>query len=176
MMIGLTLMGALLACKGGSSGGCTSNADCAVNTFCNAGRCVANPVPVAATPAAAPAQAPAPVATVPKTVTEGALELGKHGCTMRDGTGAYNRICDVSRRPDGSVRVRAAGTRLNPTIGFEFDATGGPDSYHIKGKMTAFDSCSGRYETSLAKEDIGGSDWYVATFKHCKIMVRAEAL
>jgi hypothetical protein len=95
---------------------------------------------------------------------------------MQDGTGSYNRLCTVSQAADGSLRVRAPGTQLNPTIGFEFDATGGPESYGIKGKMTAFDSCSGSYATQLAKEDVGGSDWYVARFKHCKIMLRAETL
>lgn len=113
---------------------------------------------------------------VPKTVSEGGLELGKHGCTMQDGTGSYNRLCTVSETADGSLRVKAPGARLNPTIGFEFEATGGPESYAIKGKMTAFDSCSGSYSTKLAKEDVGGSDWYVARFKHCKIMVRADTL
>jgi hypothetical protein len=158
------LVFALLACR--ANGRCKSNSDCQANTYCQAGRCVA-PAPVVSV---------APKPPAPKTVSVGGLELGRHACVMQDGTGAYNRICTVSARADGTLHVNAPGAALNPDIKFHLDATGGPDRYDVNGKMTAFDSCTGSYSATLARESVGGSEWFVARFKHCKIMMRVEML
>lgn len=186
----LMLFASLLACKDKNSGNCTENADCPANSFCNNGTCQVpaqapqglppNPGGNGFAPGVEPTQVPA---AAPTTVTAGGLEVGKHGCTMLDGTGSYNRVCTVSTQADGSLAVKAPGTSLNPQIGFEFTGTGGPTSYQIQGKMTAFDSCSGNFSTTAKQEDLGGTPWYVAKFapggsgsERCKIMIRKSKL
>ncbi|MGE0326649.1 MAG: hypothetical protein AB7S68_30250, partial [Polyangiaceae bacterium] len=106
-----------------------------------------------------------------------------HGCPMLAGTGSYHRVCTVSTTADGSVSVKAPGTSLHPPIGFEFTGTGGPDSYSIKGKMTAFDACSSDFTSTARVEDLGGTSWFVAKFapggsgsERCKIMIRKNKL
>ncbi|MCB9609115.1 MAG: hypothetical protein H6716_21155 [Polyangiaceae bacterium] len=192
----LALVASLLACKDKKDGSCSENSDCPANSFCNNGTCQVpaqapqglppNPggngvAPgVATDPAAAAAPAPAPAG---QTVTAGGLEVGKHGCTMLDGTGSYNRVCTVSTLADGSLSVKAPGTSLNPTIGFEFTGTGGPDSYAIQGKMTAFDACSSNFSSTAKVENLGGTPWFIAKFapggsgsERCKIMIRKNKL
>lgn len=188
-MLLFALTAALLACKDKTEGPCSSNSDCPVNSFCNNGSCQvpaqapqglpSNPGGNGVPPGAAgPTPGAAPAA---QTRLAGGLEVGKHGCTMIDGTGSYNRICTVSTRADGSLSVKAPGTSLNPQIGFEFSGTGGPSSYQIQGKMTAFDACSGNFNSTAAQENIGGASWYVAKFapggsgsERCKIMIRQK--
>ncbi|MEZ4370309.1 MAG: hypothetical protein R3B07_05760 [Polyangiaceae bacterium] len=193
----LALFGSLLACKDKSDGRCTANADCPASSFCNDGTCqVAAQAPVQApqglpqnpggngiAPGAAADPGTAAPTPLAQTVTAGGLEVGKHGCTMLDGTGSYNRVCTVNTKADGSVSVKAPGTSLNPTIGFEFTGTGGPDNYSIKGKMTAFDACSGDFTSTAKVEDLGGSQWFIAKFapggagsERCKIMIRKNKL
>lgn len=188
--LGLTLFASLLACKDKNRGNCTENADCPANSFCNNGTCQVpaqapqglppNPGGNGISPGGEPAPEPA---GAPGAVTTGGLEVGKHGCTMLDGTGSYNRVCTVSTQADGSLAVKAPGTSLNPQIGFEFTGTGGPASYQIRGKMTAFDSCSGNFSATAKQEDLGGTPWYVAKFapggsgsERCKIMIRKNKL
>ncbi len=186
LLIGL--ISCLLACKDKSNGNCTSNSDCPANSFCNNGACQVpaqqpvglpeNPGGNGVAPGAAPPQ-PEQAAPSPQTVTAGGLEVGKHGCTMLDGTGSYNRVCTVSTQADGSLSVTAPGTSLNPQIGFQFTGTGGPESYAIQGKMTAFDACSGNFSSTAKQENLGGTPWFVAKFapggsgsERCKIMIR----
>ena len=190
----------LFGCDDKGDGRCTTNAECPANSFCNNGACQvaptasdpapatnapAQPAPepkpapeVAPTPPPEPTPEPEP-APEPEPVDEG-LKVGKHGCNMRDGTGTYNRLCVVSSQPDGSLSVKAKGTSLNPDVGFEFTATGGPDSYTAKGKMSAFDKCSGSFEANAERKDVRGVQWYVAEYapgggsgtKTCRIMIR----
>ncbi len=116
------------------------------------------------------------VVEAPRNVAEGGLALGSHGCMMIDGTGSYNRVCTVQQEGGGPLKVRAPGTSLNPTIGFEFAATGGPETYETQGKMRAFDGCTGPFSARTVMQSAAGIDWYVVKFKHCKIMVRKDRL
>jgi hypothetical protein len=141
--------------------------------------------PSAATPEDTSARRapPPPRPAAPAAPAAGGLTAGKHACMMIDGTGSYNRVCTVAAQPDGSLSVKAPGTGLNPKNGFEFRATGGPSSYQLDGKMTAFDSCTGAFKAAAAEEKVGGAPWYVARFapqgkgaERCKIMIRVPAL
>lgn len=116
------------------------------------------------------------VVEAPRNVAEGGLAPGSHGCVMIDGTGSYNRVCTVQQEGGGPLKVRAPGTSLNPTIGFEFEATGGPEAYETQGKMRAFDGCTGPFSVRTTMQSAAGIDWYVLKFKHCKIMVRKDRL
>lgn len=130
----------------------------------------------AATATATARQAP----TAAPAAAAGGLAPGKHGCMMVEGGDSYNRLCTVTAQADGSLLVKAPGTSLNPNNGFEFRATGGPDSYQIEGKMSAFSACVGSFTSAASREDIGGKPWFVAKFApqgkdtaRCKIMIRA---
>ncbi|MBI5515553.1 MAG: hypothetical protein HY909_17365 [Deltaproteobacteria bacterium] len=104
--------------------------------------------PEAPTDAAAAAAEPDPQAPEP-------LTAGRHRCSFTEAGSDYNRRCEVTLQADGSLRVSASGTALNPGQGFTITATGSAPRYSATGTLNAFGSCTGAFRGTL---ELGGSD------------------
>lgn len=86
---------------------------------------------------------------------------------------AYQRLCTTTKNADGSLLVKASGTKLNPDNGFEFTLHGGPDTFVARGTLNAFARCSGPFVAQVATVIDKGVRTYELRFKeHCKIVVR----
>lgn len=152
-------------------------------------RAVTPPV-VADAAVVAPVVADAAVAAAPDvpTVADGALAAaptepgqapepltaGRHRCSFEEGGHDYDRRCEVTAQPDGSLVVEARGTRLNREQGFRFTATGAPPRYRAQGTLTAFATCSGAFTGELVQEGGGRRATYVIRWgSGCVITIRA---
>lgn len=94
-------------------------------------------------------------------------------CEFHESVDSYQRQCTTSRNPDGSLLVRAKGTKLNPDNGFEFTLHGGPHSFVARGTLNAFYKCAGPFVARVATVIDRGVTTYELRFReHCKIVVR----
>jgi hypothetical protein len=101
------------------------------------------------------------------------IRLGTHTCEFREGVDAYRRQCKVTKNPDGSLQVSAAGTELNPNNGFTFSLHGGPWEFAAKGTLDAFDFCAGPFVARAIPIVDHGVRTFELRFKtHCMIVVR----
>lgn len=86
---------------------------------------------------------------------------------------SYQRLCTTRRDSDGSLRVLAKGTRLNPENGFEFVLFGGPHNFSAEGTLNAFGICAGPFTAQATTVIDRGMTTYELRFKeHCKIVIR----
>ncbi|MBI5516724.1 MAG: hypothetical protein HY909_23265 [Deltaproteobacteria bacterium] len=99
------------------------------------------------------------------------LRPGRRRCSFVEDGHRYDRQCAVTRQPDGSLRVVAPGTRLNPTNGFTLTVTGSPGSYQAQGKLTAFGACSGAVSGPATLDGAGRSRAWRVRFRQCEIAV-----
>ncbi|MEZ4394200.1 MAG: hypothetical protein R3A48_24270 [Polyangiales bacterium] len=148
------------------------------------------PTPVAPAPVAPAPVAPAPVAPAPTAAPEvvdagsaaaptpeappfDALSVGRHRCSFTEAGSDYSRRCEVNAMPDGSLEVIARGTRLNPGNGFTLNARGAAPVYQVRGELTAFAGCSGRFEGALRLEGSDSRPYYEVRWgQGCKITIQ----
>jgi hypothetical protein len=127
---------------------------------------VVNAVPSAST--SLPEERP-PVVSGP--VTGG--PRGSRPCEFRESVDTYARTCLVTTEPDGTLRVTAKGTALNPENGFSFRMGGGPDAFSVAGELQAFGICKGPFGGKLvASTGPSGKSYEVRFKEHCKIVIR----
>jgi hypothetical protein len=94
-------------------------------------------------------------------------------CEFHESVDSYQRRCTATKNPDGSLHIRAKGTKLNPDNGFEFTLHGGPNSFVAHGTLNAFYQCSGPFVAPVVTVIDNGVTTYELRFKqHCKIVVR----
>ncbi len=102
------------------------------------------------------------------------LTAGRHRCSFEEGGHDYDRRCEVTVQPDGSLVVEARGTRLNREQGFRLTATGAPPRYRAQGTLTAFAACTGAFTGELVQEGGGRRTTYVIRWgSGCVITIRA---
>ena len=102
------------------------------------------------------------------------LVAGRYPCSFQDKTGSYNRSCVVEAQADGSLSLKARGTKLNPNNGFSGTLTGGPESYAFQGKISGFDNCQGSFQATTSHD----GKRYVAKAKlgsGCSVTIRLKA-
>lgn len=94
-------------------------------------------------------------------------------CVFHESVDSYDRVCTTHTNPDGSLRVEAKGSRLNPENGFEFTMHGGPHNFSAHGTLNAFGICEGPFTAQVHTVVDKGVTTYELRFKeHCKIVVR----
>lgn len=129
----------------------------------------ANPPPPGSTPMPQLMTNPPPPQPVTAANTGPRLRPGRHRCSFVEDGSRYARQCVITAQRDQSLRVVAAGTRLNPTNGFTLTLTGSAPSYHVEGTLTAFARCTGNV-TATAVYTTRGST-YVARWGTCEIAI-----
>ncbi len=112
-----------------------------------------------------PPPGPPPVAGPP-------IRPGRRACSFVENGNRYDRQCTVTRQPDASWRVVAAGTRLNPNNAFTITLTGATSPYHVEGSLTAFGACSGVVTGTLALEGTGRTRAFRVRWGQCEIAIK----
>jgi hypothetical protein len=85
----------------------------------------------------------------------------------------YRRHCRSARNPDGSLRVTAPGTALNPDYGFEFTLHGHKGDWVAEGTLNAFGQCRGPFVARvLTYLDNGVTTYELRFHEHCMIVIR----
>lgn len=94
-------------------------------------------------------------------------------CAFHESVDSYERRCTTTKNDDGSLRVQAKGTALNPDNGFEFTLRGGPHQFVARGTLDSFGMCKGPFVAYVNTVIDKGVTTYEMRFKnHCKIVVR----
>lgn len=94
-------------------------------------------------------------------------------CAFHESVDSYERRCTTTKNDDGSLRVQAKGTTLNPDNGFEFTLRGGPHQFVARGTLDSFGMCKGPFVAYVNTVIDKGVTTYEMRFKnHCKIVVR----
>ncbi len=99
---------------------------------------------------------------------------GTRPCAFHESVDSYQRQCVTTVNSDGSLTVRAKGTRLNPDQGFEVNLHGGEQNQWVaQGTLTAFAQCTGPFVAIVSLSVDNGVNVYEMRFKeHCKIAIR----
>jgi hypothetical protein len=147
---------------------CDGDSDCAGGYVCSNERCAraqfeqAPPALPSQPQSTVQAQPPPVEVAAPPVPVPPALTLGRHRCSFTEAGSAYNRQCTVTALPDGSLRVVAPGTQLNPQNGFELTALGSAPAYRVDdGLLGSFDRCNGPIGGTLALDQSGAAPRYV---------------
>lgn len=173
-------------------GACTSNRDCPSGQSCQRGSCAPQAPTSAPIPAVPVAPQPTPSTLQPPPTDPAAaptahageadaalvqpppgLAAGSYGCSFTEDGHDYSRLCTVTDTGGGGYRVAAPGTRLNPTQGFTFEASGAPPVYGVRGTLTAFAGCNGAFTGTLRREGASEPPVYVVRWgSGCAITLR----
>jgi len=98
---------------------------------------------------------------------------GTRPCAFHESVDSYPRSCTITTEPDGTLKVTAKGTALNPDNGFSFKMGGGPDSFDAVGTLDAFGICKGPFVGKVVASKDGKATVYEVRFRdHCKIVLR----
>lgn len=112
----------------------------------------------------------------PATAQEGdhhGIVTGRHRCKFAEDGAKYNRVCTVTQQPDGTMLVKAPGTKLNPDIGFDVVLTGAPDAYDAEVTMRTFATCKGKHKGKVKIEASRDDYWYVIALpKGCGVWIK----
>lgn len=94
-------------------------------------------------------------------------------CAFHESVDSYERRCITTKNADGSLRVEAKGTTLNPDNGFELTLRGGPHQFVARGTLDSFGICKGPFVAYVNTVIDKGVTTYEMRFKnHCKIVIR----
>jgi hypothetical protein len=100
-----------------------------------------------------------------------AIGPGRRRCAFVEAGHRYDRTCTVTRQPDGSLRVVAPGTRLNPNNGFTLTLTAVPGGYQVAGSLTAFAACTGPVDGIASFDARGRPPAYRVSFRGCEVAI-----